>query len=188
MVFIFERDAIDVNVRPGGLTNTTQIRILICYLLTVIDKPIGVDDIKNTLHFEGLANYFEVCSAVAELERLGHITTVEFQDKMCYVATATGINISKELQQDVPASVKEYATKAIIKVQTRERNERENRVEIEKLNFGCNVICTATDGTREILKVSFFVPDEDCAKIIKDRFLNDPSKVYLQIAEALTNQ
>lgn len=185
-IIIFERDAIDVNVRPGGLTSTTQIRILICYLLNVIEKPVGTDDLKNTLHFEGLANYFEVCNAIAELEKNGHITTVEHQDKLCYVATASGMNIAKELAEDVPKTVKEYAVEAINKVQIRERNERENKVEIENLDFGCRVTCIATDGIREILKVSLFVPDEYCAKMVKERFLNDPSHVYLGISDILT--
>lgn len=165
-----------------------QIRILICYVLSKFDKPIGADDLKNTLHYEGLANYFEVASATSELERVGNIKSVEYRDRICYVATDTGKNIAKELEKDVPFSVREYSVKAIERVLQRQRNERENKVLIEELDYGCMVTCISTDGKREIMRTSLLVPDKVCAEIIRERFLDNPSRVYMGISEILTGK
>ena len=187
MIKIFERDAIDVNVKPGGLTGTTQIKILICYLLTVIKRPIECNDMKTVLHYEGLANFFEVCNAIAELEKSGHITTVDFQNELCYVATSNGMNVARELELDVPITVREGAVSAIEKVQRRKRNEKENKVDIKQLDLGYSITCTVMDGHRELMSVTLYVPDKECAKVIKEKFLNDPSKIFIGISEILTN-
>ena len=44
-------------VRPGGLTTSTEIRILLCYLLKSIGIPLTRQEIENALLSEELVNY-----------------------------------------------------------------------------------------------------------------------------------
>ena len=46
-------------VEPGGLTADFEIKMLICYLLSVLDKPIPVSILLETFVKEGIGNYFE---------------------------------------------------------------------------------------------------------------------------------
>ena len=60
-------------VEPGGLRNTGDIGILICYILDTIGTAIGKDDLIDIIQENGLANYFEVSSALSELIKLNNV-------------------------------------------------------------------------------------------------------------------
>ena len=50
-------DAFTAGVRPGGLTSSTEIRLLLCYLVKNAG-PIARQEIENALMEEALVNYF----------------------------------------------------------------------------------------------------------------------------------
>ena len=50
-------DAFTAGVRPGGLTSSTEIRLLLCYLVKNAG-PITRQEIENALMEEALVNYF----------------------------------------------------------------------------------------------------------------------------------
>ena len=68
-----ENDAIGAGVKNGGLFNTAEIKILICYILNAVKEPVPAAMLSNILHFEGIANGFEVSDAMASLAESGHI-------------------------------------------------------------------------------------------------------------------
>ena len=72
-----ERDAISADVRKGGLKSTTEIKILVLYLLTHVDEPLPASQISDLLHLDGIANTFEVNDAFFQLEKNGLISEVD---------------------------------------------------------------------------------------------------------------
>ena len=54
-------------IRPGGLTEGREIRILICHILTEIGEPMSFDEMTEAILSDGTANYFEFADALAEL-------------------------------------------------------------------------------------------------------------------------
>ena len=70
-------------IRPGGLTEGREIRILICHILTELGEPMSFDEMTEAVLADGTANYFEFADALAELRESG-----------CVVAfkTESGIN------------------------------------------------------------------------------------------------
>ena len=70
-----EFDAFSAGVEPGGLRSTREIGILICYMLDQFGKPISREDLIDSIQENGIANYFEVSSAVSELIRLGNLSS-----------------------------------------------------------------------------------------------------------------
>ena len=64
-------DAMSAGVNPGGLQSRTEIRVLICYVLQYSSAPLPLDKLKERLHFEGIANYFETSYAISDLEESG---------------------------------------------------------------------------------------------------------------------
>ena len=55
-----ELDATTAGVERGGLANMAEIRILICYVLDSVKEPVPATRLSELLHYNGLANYFEV--------------------------------------------------------------------------------------------------------------------------------
>ena len=66
-------DAFTAGVRPGGLTNSTEIRLLLCYLVKNAG-PITRTEIENALMEEALVNYFEIGSCLDDITRQSLVT------------------------------------------------------------------------------------------------------------------
>ena len=84
-------DAFTAGVRPGGLTNSTEIRLLLCYLVKNAG-PITRTEIENALMEEALVNYFEIGSCLDDIARQ-QLVTVE-GDR--YTITDKGRKVAQE--------------------------------------------------------------------------------------------
>ena len=69
-------EAFTAGVKPGGLTDDTQIRILLCYLVKTAG-PLTRDTLQGALLQEQLVNYFEFADALADVEKQQLVTVNE---------------------------------------------------------------------------------------------------------------
>ena len=178
-------DALTANVAPGGLNNRTEIRILLCCLLADAKQPVPARPLKEGLHFEGLANYFEVAYALEDLLKTGSIQLLDKSQEL-YTVTESGKMVADTLRGDLPVTVLQKATQLTARILSRARHEKENKVEFETVGNGCMVHCSIMEGEREIMKISLLVPDRICANRVRDSFLEDPESIYVEIMERLT--
>jgi len=102
-------DAFTAGVRPGGLTNSTEIRLLLCYLVKNAG-PITRTEIENALMEEALVNYFEIGSCLDDIARQQLVTA----DGDRYTITDKGRKVAQELAYDLPRSVREKAVAAVL--------------------------------------------------------------------------
>lgn len=181
-----EFDAFRAGVEPGGLINRTEIRLLVCYILKSIRQPISGQLIQELFHYEGLANYFEVGQAIQDLTELGNIRPVDGEPD-AYEITDAGCAIVETLQRDLPVTVREKAVKSAIKLLTRLRRERENKVEITKAERGYCISCSVMDRGAELMTIRLMVADEMQAQTVKNIFLDDPSAIYTGVVELMTH-
>lgn len=182
-----QADAMNAGVNPGGLQSRTEIRVLICYILDNIDSPVPLDIVKEQLHFEGIANFFEVSYAITELEESKHIiATADENKKHFYSITDEGRNVARTLAPGLPLSVKDNSLNIAKNIVKRVVNEHQNRVSIEKSKFGTHVTCTVMENELELASVKLLVPDEETALAVKERFLNNPAQTLLNITSGLT--
>ena len=66
-------NAFTFGVKPGGLTENTEVRILLCYLIKTVAPmaPLTRAEIEQALLGEQLVNYFELSAGLADLEENG---------------------------------------------------------------------------------------------------------------------
>lgn len=102
-------DAFTAGVRPGGLTNSTEIRLLLCYLVKNAG-PITRTEIENALMEEALVNYFEIGSCLDDITRQSLVTLQNDR----YAITEKGRKVAQELAYDLPRSVRERAVAAVL--------------------------------------------------------------------------
>ena len=88
-------DAFTAGVRPGGLTSSTEIRLLLCYLVKNAG-PIARQEIENALMEEALVNYFEIGSCLDDITKQPYakwleesIATIAGLDPCCICFAAT---------------------------------------------------------------------------------------------------
>ncbi len=177
-------DAFTAGVEPGGLNNTQEIKILLCYMLYSVDQPISRDDLVDILLSRGMANYFDTENAIEELLRMGHI--FQDEDKMLTV-TNTGGQIGDNLSVRVPYTLRERAVEGALQLLKRHRIEEENKVEIRRLEGGgYEVTCIVLDQDRPLMSTTLRVADEWQANEVKERFLTDPALLYRSSLAVLT--
>lgn len=182
----YEVDAFVEGVEPDGLKNRSDIKLLVCYIINNLDKPITKAQINETIFQQGLANYFEVNQAISELLEDGNVTTEIVNTDEFLVTTERGRHASELLQKDIPLTVREKAITTATRILLRAQRERENKVEIEKLDVGCNVTISILQKDDELMRLTLYVADENQAYQIKEKFLDDPVKLYSLIIATLT--
>ncbi len=179
-------DAITAGVNPGGLQSRTEIRVLICYILSNSREPLPLESVKERLHFDGIANYFETAYAISDLEESGNITVSENENgKKFYVANKETKSIAEALGTSVPFSVRERSMEIVKEILSRRRNERENKVLIENTESGMYITCSIMDNDFELASIKLLIPDEDTGKAIKENFLKNPVELLAKITETL---
>ena len=134
----------------------------------------------------GLANYFETISAVAELVKCGNIEYLDNRQEMVQI-TKNGKLIASQLHTTLSLSVRRKAVGAIMRLMEKKKLERENPVTVVKAQGGgYNVNFRITDGMRDLMSLTLFVPDMAEVNAVKSHFYQYPDKVYSAVLAALT--
>ena len=180
-----EKDASGAGVARGGLFSTAEIKILICYILNAIGEPVPVEMLANVLHYEGLANAFEVSDAIVSLASKGQIAATD-ESEQNYVITDSGRNTAETLKTSLSSVVKERAYLAVMKMFAKYKNAKDNHFEITHENGVMYLSCSALDGGKPFITVKLLITDEDQGNVIRERFLENPSAIYSKIIEMLT--
>mgnify|MGYP003299992941 FL=1 len=180
-------DAFDAGIELGGLRNRDDIRLLICYLLKSVDAPMTRQMLNESMQEDGLANYFEVGQAIEELLKTGNITADILDDEEVLSVTSKGREAAELLQTSLPKTVREKAINSAIRLVTRAKIERENKIEVQKHDDGGYTITfTLFDRGTELMKLSIYVVDSIQLETVKKNFIDDPVKVYSSIITSLT--
>lgn len=172
------------SVEPGGLREKQDIKVLICYILSEIGEMTKLDLIA-VFQEGGLANYFQVGEAFSELIVRKNIE-VKDEKEETYRITESGQLISSQLCESLPLSIRERALDTSKVVVKRRKNEEENKVRIEKTDFGYSVNCSISGGEFNLLKLDIYAPDIDQAEKIKKNFRQDPEGLYRSVLAILT--
>ncbi len=182
-----EYDAFDAGIELGGLRSRDDIRLLICYLLKSVDVPMTRQMLNDAMQEDGLANFFEVGQAIEELLKTGNITADILDEDEVVTVTEKGREAAELLQTSLPRTVREKAVNSAIRLVTRAKVERENRIEVRKEDDGGYTITfTLFDRGTELMKLSIYVVDSIQLETVKKNFIDDPVKVYSSIITSLT--
>ena len=176
-------DAFSAGVEPGGLYSSQEIKILICYMLAGVEEPLTRQSVLEIITAGGMANFFEAGAAIDELIRLHNLT--EAGDGRLSL-TEDGRQAASTLSGMIPFTLRERSVQAALKLLTRKRREKENRVTVEKLEHGRLVTCEIQDAEQPMLSISLRVADDLQANLIREHFLEDPTLVYSSLIALLT--
>ena len=181
-----EKDAVSAGVSEiGGLFSTAEVRILICYILSSINEPVPGRMLGDVLHYEGIANYFEVNDSIAALCKSGQIKIFNEKEDT-YIITESGRNIAQTLKTTLPFSVKDRAYTAALKMVSRFKNTKETDIKISREGDKTFITCSAIDNGAPFMSVKLLVTDEEQALFIKEKFINSSSEIYSELIELLT--
>lgn len=178
-------DVFTEGIEPGGLRSRGEIGILICYMLDTINRPFLKDDLIEIIQDNALANYFETTNSISELLKNNNIEYADEKKKYIQI-TKNGKLISSQLNTTLSLSVRQKASAAAARVMEKRKIESENPVTIEKSEGGgYNVNLRITDGMRDLMSLTVFVPTISEANHVKRNFHKNPERMYAVMLAAV---
>ncbi|MBQ3501883.1 MAG: DUF4364 family protein [Oscillospiraceae bacterium] len=176
-------------IRPGGLTEGREIRILICHILTELGEPMSFDEMTEAVLADGTANYFEFADALAELRETACVVAIRTESGINkYTVTEKGKAAAKTLGGDLPLSVREKSAETAKDIILRRRLEKENLVTITKTEDGYKIHIRVTDIGTDLMDLSLFMPTREQALAVKEKFLSNPADAYLGVLKSLSEK
>ena len=174
--------AFSAGIRPGGLTDETQIRILLCYIVKNF-SPVTAVELQDALWSKQLINCFELHSALEELCRLGHISENDDGFSVC----PSGALVANDLITAVPLSVRDRAMDAMLRLRAGALNAVQNRAEIHAYGNEFLLRCKIDDLGRTLMDCTLAFPDLEIAEHAKQRFIGNGEKIYRLLVAGMTN-
>ena len=175
-------EAFTAGVKPGGLTDDTQIRILLCYLVKTAG-PLTRDTLQGALLQEQLVNYFEFADALADVEKQ-HLVAIDEESQ--YSITKKGSTVADTLALDLPRTVRESAIRAVMQIQSWRHKAAMNRARVEEEDGEYTVWCAIGDLGSDVFRLQLAMPDKLTAETIKNNFTAHGSEIYSKIVDMLT--
>ena len=175
-------EAFTAGVKPGGLTDNTQIRILLCYLVKTAG-PLTRDTLQGALLQEQLVNYFEFADALADVERQ---QLVSLDEDERYSITDKGTTVADTLAFDLPRTVRESAIRAVMQIQSWKHKAAMNRARIEEEDGEYVVWCAIGDMGSDVFRLQLAMPDKLTAETIRNNFTAHGSEIYSKVMDMLT--
>ena len=163
------------NLEPGGLIRIADIKILICIILYNTKVGFSADQITNIIRYDNIATYFDIAQAIEELARDNNIVLNENGE---YNLTENGIIIAKELNNDIPFTVRESALNSAKYEILLQKRLKDNRIDIIPDDDKFIVKISMLENEKEIMGITIRVSSEDEAKKVKYHFLQDPNGIY----------
>ena len=180
-----ENDAFVAGIAPGGLTSHSEVKILCCYLINNMDKPVSQDVLVSAVSKDGLVNYFELISALTELTDSGHLILSD----CCYTVSESGRQIAALLSGDLPFSVRSKAGDSLRYLAEHERRSHDNKVEIRKTGTGYEVRCSISDLTEgPLYSLTVYVPSLSAANTVRDNFIDKAEQLLRNDLSLLTGE
>lgn len=177
-----ERDAFTAGVRPGGLTSSTEIRLLLCYLVQH-SGPVTQRQLETALTDAQLVNYFEIGSCLDDIRRQGLVERTGDE----YAITPKGRRVARELTHDLPLSVRERAVAAVVQAQLWTRKQAEYSAVIsERADGHCTVRCMINRLDERLFCLELGMPDRLTAELVKKQFILKGNEIYQLLINKLT--
>ena len=183
-----EFDAFAGDIALGGLRNMSEIKILVCYMLSNLQEPISRSQLCDCLLEIGLVNFFDLNEAIDDLLKQKMIQEEEYLDKICLTATEVGKEHAKTLEKSLTITLRERFVNAALKILARAKAERETDTDVIKTETGY-VTSLAIDVLGEkFFSIALFVYDNLQAELLRERFIGNSSEVYSTVVDCLKQQ
>lgn len=184
---------ITAGIEPGGSKKIYEARILICFLLNLLDKPLSRSDINNILQYKSLVNYFTFAQAFNDMLKDEHIMEYRSEDNKTeriveplFVLTVAGKKTADIFKSTIASTVKNKLELAAKEYLNNVKLLQENIVTINKVDDGYMVLCRIKDVGSDLITINIFAPDRQTAEKIKKNFIKGSLELYQYVFDFLT--
>lgn len=175
-------DAFTAGIEDGGLRSSSTITILVCYILANIKEKITAQNMIDALVDGKIVNYFEVSNAISKMIKKEHF--IEEEDGTLTITDDCKFAVDI-VEKDLPITIREKSIALVRKLAVREIYKKENKVDIKEAEDGYEITLHVSDVDKDFMILTLNVPTIAQAELIRDKFQQDPAKIYENLMNSI---
>lgn len=169
----------------GFIHEKLDIKLLILFILSRLPAPVDRGTLDELCQqCDDGVGYFDYSDCLGELIASGHVIGEDEE----YCATEKGKRNGKEIENNLPYSVRARAIRLLAPVEERLARAAMIRADSTTDEEGCHVKLSMSDGKGEVVSLSVLCAGEDQAKTMKKNFRRNAEKIYQRIVEILCEE
>lgn len=177
-----EFDAFTEGVEDGGLRSSSTVALIVCYILANCKEKITIQNMVEGLVEGKIANYFEVQNAISKMMKKGHFV----ENDKGYLTISEDCKFAIDIvENDLPITIREKSIELVRKLAVQDIYKKENKTYIEEENGRFKVTLHVSDVNSDFMVLSLYVPTKTQAEYIRDKFLENPAKVYEKLMDSI---
>ena len=173
--------------RLGFIHDMLDVKILILFVMARVSYPVTNGEIYELCYQDDCLSYFDVCTAIPEMVKSGHLTEVEDER---FVITEKGRADGSLTEDSIAFTVKQRAENAVAKYNRQIRRSSFVKTQVIPRESGdFSVIMALDDEVGNLMTLELVAPDQRQAVRLGRLFEKKAEMVYnLTMAELLDEE
>ena len=173
--------------RLGFIHDMLDVKVLILFVMARVNYPVASNEIYELCYQDDCLSYFDVCTAIPEMVKSGHLKEQEDQK---YVITEKGKADGSLTEDSIAFTVKQRAENAVAKYNRQIRRSSFVKTQVIPRESGdYSVIMAMDDEMGNLMTLELVAPDQRQAVRLGKLFEKKAEMVYnLTMAELLDDE
>ena len=173
--------------RLGFIHDMMDVKVLILFVTARSGYPLTCQEIYELCYQDDCLSYFDVCTAVPEMVKSGHLKEDEDQR---YEITEKGRETGTLTEDSIAFTVKQRAENAVAKFNRQMRRSSFVKTQVIPRESGdCSVIMSLDDESGNLMTLELVAPDQRQAVRLSRLFEKKAEAIYsLTMAELLDDE
>lgn len=173
--------------RLGFIHDMLDVKVLILFVMARVNYPVTVQQMYELCYQDDCLSYFDVCTAVPEMVKSGHLREVENE---CYEITEKGKADGSLTEDSIAYTVKCKAENAVSRFNRQIRRASFVKTQIIQRDGGdYSVIMALDDEVGNLMTLELVAPNQRQAVRLSKLFENKAENLYnLTMAELLDEE
>ena len=162
--------------RLGFIHDMLDVKVLILFVMGKVSYPVTIQQIYELCYQDDCLSYFDVCTAVPEMVRSGHLKELEND---CYAITDKGKGDGSLTEDSIAFTVKQRAENAVARFNRQIRRSSFVKTQILPRESGdFSVIMALDDEMGNLMTLELSAPDSRQAVRLSRLFEQKAEDVY----------
>ena len=173
--------------RLGFIHDMMDVKVLILFVMARVSYPVNSQEIYELCYQDDCLSYFDVCTAIPEMVKSGHLKELEDQK---YAITDKGRGDGSLTEDSIAFTVKQRAENAVARFNRQIRRSSFVKTQIIPREAGdYSVIMALDDEMGNLMTLELVAPDQRQAVRLAKLFEKKAEMVYnLTMAELLDEE
>lgn len=167
----------------GFIHDKLEIKFLILYIASRLEEAVSFDTILELSMCDDGVDYFDFSECLADLVKTGHLS---LGDGGLYAITEKGMRNSQICETSLPYSIRLHCDQSVDACNRKLRRKSQVKASYDKRSNGTYTVnLSLDDDVGSVLNLQLMVVREDMARMLTQRFREEPEKLYGDIVNTL---